>query len=453
MSSDVLMGSLGTLALVLPALGAMGIALPWLLRVRLEERVILRITNAVFSLTFLATLAMDAVFLARGGAPVEFLITDWIALPAYTVHSAVLLDAPAALIMTLTGFLAGLIGVFSGNYLHKDPGFHRFFVLLLVFASGMMAVAAGGTLDIIYAGWEIVGLTSALLIAYFTYREAPVRHGLRAFAVYRVCDVALLGAAILVHHHSGALTLLHPDALPPESQLLVGGLLIFASMGKGALLPFTGWLPRAMEGPTPSSAIFYGALSIHAGPFLLLRGWPYLEGLPALRWILGGLGLATALHASMVGRVQSDIKTQLGYASVAQAGVIVIEIAAGFTGVAMIHIFSHAILRAAQLLRAPAVLHDWFGLAARLGRTPTRHEGYVERHLPAGLRRRAYAFALDRWAIDDFGRLGLRQARRLLQSLDRVDQRFAARLAGDPAVAAEPATASPEGGHLVNDQA
>src|SRR5262249_6045676 len=144
----------------------------------------------------------------------------------------------------------------------------------------------------LFAGWELVGLSSALLVAFFQERPAPVRNGLRVWAVYRVSDAALLLAAIALHHLSGEGdfdkllgAVPWPDGratLTGGPALLVGLLLVVAAAGKSALVPFSGWLPRAMEGPTPSSAVFYGALSVHLGAFLLLRVGPILETSPLL---------------------------------------------------------------------------------------------------------------------------------------------------------------------------
>ncbi len=430
MSPQTLLGLAGLIALVMPVAAAIALGVPWALGRRPSERATSRTTSAAFVIALLACLVLDAVLLAHPGASYPLTLAQWVIVPDYALDAAVVFDAPAAVLMTLTAALCGLIGAFSASYLHQDPGFRRFFVLLLLFASGMMAIASGASLDLIYAGWEIVGLASTLLIAYFNYRESPVRHGLRAFAVYRVCDVALLSAAVLLHHHgSSSLAGAH---LEGPIGALVALLLVFASMGKAAAFPFTSWLPRAMEGPTPSSAIFYGALSIHAGPFLLLRAWPLLAEQPIARAALIGVGLVTAAHATTVGRVQTDIKSLLGYASVTQAAVIMVEIGLGFTDLALVHLASHAVLRTWQLLRAPSLLHDHHELVGLIGGGRPPRGSRWERLLPLGLRRWGYRVARERWFIDDLSAAGLVGGLgALLRGIDRLDQRWTQFLSGE----------------------
>src|SRR6185436_4924258 len=118
---------------------------------------------------------------------------------------------------------------------------------------------------------------------------------------------------------------------------IIAVLLIVAVAGKSALLPFSSWLPRAMEGPTPSSAVYYGSLSIHAGCFLLLRSAPLLEHAAAARWLAGGLGATTAIFAAVTTRVQSDVKSSLAYAALTQVGIIVVEISIGWYTIAFVH--------------------------------------------------------------------------------------------------------------------
>lgn len=432
MTAATLTALLGLVALFLPLAAAVSMALPLALRIELSEGTIGRLIGGTFSLMLLASLGIDVLVALDADHATSVTLAQWMVLPTYAVEATFVFDVPAAVLMTLSSLLCGLIGAFSASYLHQDPGFRRFFVLLPLFAAGMMAVAAGETLDLIYAGWEVVGLASALLIAYFHTREAPVRHGLRAFAVYRACDVALLSAAVLMHHHGHDATLANAgETLHGGSGLLIALLLVFASMGKAASFPFTGWLPRAMEGPTPSSAIFYGALSIHAGPFLLLRAGPQLETQPVARGVLLGIGVLTAVHATMVGRVQTDIKAQLGYASVTQAALITIEIALGLYSLALVHLAGHALLRTWQLLRSPSLLHDHHELTGLIGGSRPARGTLWERLLPRPVRRFGYRMALERWFLDDLA------ANRLVGSfsagfaaLDRLDRRWCALVGG-----------------------
>ena len=145
-------------------------------------------------------------------------------------------------------------------------------------------------------------------------------------------------------------------------------LLVVAAAGKSALVPFSGWLPRAMEGPTPSSAVFYGALSVHLGAFLLLRVSSLLDTSFLLCVVIVALGLSTAIFANLAGRVQTDIKAALSFASLSQVGIIVAEIGLGFRYVALVHILGHACLRTLQFVRAPSLLQDYHTIENAIGR-------------------------------------------------------------------------------------
>ncbi len=185
-------------------------------------------------------------------------------------------------------------------------------------------------IETLFLGWEFVGLSSALLVAYFHDRPDPVQNGLRVWIVYRLADAAFLAAAVVLHHQTdeGNFALLMgskpwPDssgALTGNASVIAGLLLLVAAAGKSGLIPFSGWLPRAMEGPTPSSAIFYGALSVHLGAFLLLRVSPIIHESVILQIAVIALGTVTSIYAGLTGRVQTDVKSALAFASLAQVG-------------------------------------------------------------------------------------------------------------------------------------
>jgi NAD(P)H-quinone oxidoreductase subunit 5 len=318
-----------------------------------------------------------------------------------------LLDGMSLGFAALSAALAGVVAAFSNRYLHREPGYNRYFFLLAMFVTGMLLVALAGNVEVLFAGWELVGLSSALLVGFFHERPAPVANALRVFSVYRISDAAMLSAAVLLHHvaGSGSLSLLFGGgdaaaALTGTNATVIAVLLIVAVAGKSALLPFSGWLPRAMEGPTPSSAVYYGSLSIHAGCFLLLRAAPLLEQAPAARLLAGGIGAATALYSSLTTRVQSDVKSSLAYASLTQVGIIVVEIALGLYTLAFLHLVGHACFRLVQFLSAPNVLHDLHGLEAAVGERLTPAGGYLESMIPDGIRRRLFLFALERGFVD-----------------------------------------------------
>ncbi len=351
------------------------------------------------------------------------------------------LDRLSLPLAALAATLVGLIAAFSSRYLHRERGFMRFYLLLTLFGAGVELVVLAGTLDLVFFGWELVGITSALLIAFFDERPSTSRHGLRAYVTYRVCDVGLLTAAVWLHHTAGTSMLSDVptqtwSALPvPRDTIdatLVGLLLCWAAIGKSAQLPFSGWLPRAMEGPTPSSAIFYGALSIHLGPYLLLRAAPILERAPIAAAAVVLVGASTALHATFVGRVQTDIKSALAYASMAQVGLIFVEIGLGLRFFAIAHIIGHACVRTLQLLRAPSLLHDHHHLEQAMGSHLPRTGGHLERLVPTSLQPWLYRLALERGYLDSilFDYI-LGGAVRLLRGVDRLEERWVLFLQGN----------------------
>jgi NAD(P)H-quinone oxidoreductase subunit 5 len=332
-------------------------------------------------------------------------------------------DAPALGFALLSTGVCGVVAAFSLSYMHREPGFHRYFVNFCLFTLGITLVALAGSIEVLFAGWELLGLSSVLLVGFFHERPAPVANALRVFTVYRASDAAMLSAAVLLHHWagSGSLSLLFSGAptvaLGPGRSLAIVLLLMIAVAGKSALLPFSGWLPRAMEGPTPSSAVYYGALSIHAGCFLLLRAEPLLAGVWVARLLAALAGGTTALYAALTMRVQSDVKSRLSYAALTQVGLIVVEISLGWTTLAFLHIVAHASLRLLQFLSAPNVLHDLHELEDRAG-------GHVEHRAPA-LPSWLYLFALERGFVDTLlDRMLVRPFFVVTGWLDRLDRRL-----------------------------
>jgi NAD(P)H-quinone oxidoreductase subunit 5 len=330
----------------------------------------------------------------------------------------------------LSAAIAGIVSAFSNRYLHRESGYNRYFVLLAMFVTGMLLVALAGNVEVLFIGWEFVGLSSALLVAFFHGRPAPVSNALRVLSVYRISDAAMFTAAVLLRHIAGtdSLSLLFGGsgsaaALTGPSATLIAMLLIVSVAGKSALLPFSGWLPRAMEGPTPSSAVYYGSLSIHAGCFLLLRAAPLLEHAAAARLLVGGLGAATAIFAGITTRVQSDVKSSLAYASLTQVGIIVVEIAIGWYTVAFIHLAGHACFRLLQFLSAPNVLHDLHGMENAIGERPSQTRGYLEMLASNRLRRHLYLLALERGFLDSIiDRAVVEPFVRLAGRLTRLDR-------------------------------
>lgn len=380
-------------------------------------------------------LVMLVTGLILNGSSVHHL-TNWFGNAFYQYHISVTADWLAATYVMLTLLLLSLIAVFSRRYLHKDRGYHRFYCLLSLFGTGLILAAFAGTLELLIIGWELVGISSVLLISFFTYRPEPPKSALFTLVIYRCCDIGLIAAAFLLHFLGQHGEFQHLDKAhwfgihAPEHTVLIGGLLLFAASGKAALFPFSSWLPRAMEGPTPSSAVFYGALSVHLGPLLLMRSADIFSSSPYLQAALIISGLLTTLFGSLVGRVQNDIKSELSYASITQLGIIVIEIGLGLYSLALIHVFAHASLRTLQILRAPSLLQDYQHISQMLGHSFSMTRSFDDAVTP--FQAFIHRFSLERAWLDSFWRdYLLGTINRIIMRIDGLDQHIAYALARD----------------------
>lgn len=275
-------------------------------------------------------------------------------------------DHVTAVYCAVGAILTFLVTTYSRIYLHREPGYKRFFYTILFFYSGYMLAVFAGNLETLFIGWEILGLTSFLLVAFYRERYLPVKNAFKVFSIYRIGDVGIILAMWASHHlwHENITfeKLLNYDLVHHhlESHSLFGFfismMLLLAAIAKSAQFPFSSWLPRAMEGPTPSSAIFYGSLSVHLGLFLLIRTEPFWEHQWFVRVIIGLIGIVTAAIGASIGRVQSSVKSQIAYASVAQIGLMFVELALGFKNFALFHFAGNAFLRTYQLLVSPSAV-------------------------------------------------------------------------------------------------
>ena len=421
----VLVG-VGSPAILLALLGGAS-----LLNRPLPERWTASLAGTSMTLSFAA---FFVAFLVRGTAATDTQLLSYGAWStSYEGGIAIefLVDRLSLAFAALSAAIAGVVSAFSNRYLHREPGYNRYFVLLAMFVTGMLLIALAGNVAVLFIGWEFVGLSSALLVAFFHERPAAVANAFRVLAVYRISDAAMLAAAVLLRHVAGtdSLSLLFgsdagtTSALTGTNATIIAILLIVAVAGKSALLPFSSWLPRAMEGPTPSSAVYYGSLSIHAGCFLLLRAAPLLEQTPVARLLAGVLGASTAVFAGITTRVQSDVKSSLAYASLTQVGLIVVEIAIGWYTLAFVHLAGHACFRLLQFLSAPNVLHDLHGIEDAMGDRRSPGSSDLEVVTLNRARQRLFLIALERGFLDsllDRGIVG--PFTRLARQLTLLDQ-------------------------------
>lgn len=316
-------------------------------------------------------------------------------------------DMVTATYLFVGAFLTFLVTIYSRYYLHRESGYKRFFNTILFFYLGYNIIIFAGNLETLFIGWEMLGISSFLLIAFYRDRYLPVKNAVKVFSIYRIGDVGLILTMWMSHHlfHENITFLkLNNYELVHEHLLthswigvFISVMILITAAAKSAQLPFSSWLPRAMEGPTPSTAIFYGSLAVHLGVFLLLRTFPFWEQQFSVRILIGALGLATTVITTGIARVQSSIKSQIAYASIAQIGLIFVEVAAGFQTLALIHFAGNAFLRTYQLLVSPSVVsylirEQFYNFSPR--------ERSIESSFPKKIQNGLYILCVKEWNLD-----------------------------------------------------
>lgn len=308
------------------------------------------------------------------------------------------------------GVLTLLVAIFSRYYLHRERGFKRFFNNLLFFFGGVNFIVLAGNFETLFIGWEIIGATSFFLIAFYRDRYLPVKNALKVVSLYRLADVSLLLAIWLMHHVFGRSIRfeelyegveLHFGDHGYLAEVTIFLLLLLVAMVKSAQFPFSSWLARAIEGPTSSSAIFYGSISVHMGVFLLFRTYPLWGQDGTFKAVVVAVGLLTSLISTPISRVQSTVKAQIAYSSIAQIGLLLVEIAMGWHTLALVHFLGNSFLRTYQFLVSPSVLsyliHDQF--FNFIPPQPLRGNRWLNR-----IRLSIYVLSLKEWNMDKWQR-------------------------------------------------
>jgi len=327
--------------------------------------------------------------------------------PEYVFQIDFLFDRVTAVYLLVGSILTFLVTLYSRYYLHREAGYKRFFNTTLFFFLGYCLIILSGNLETLFIGWEILGISSFLLISFYRERYLPVKNAVKVFSIYRVADVGIILAMWASHHlwHQNITfyqlnnaELVH-EHLNAHSMIgvFISSMFLISAMAKSAQMPFSSWLPRAMEGPTPSSAIFYGSLSVHIGVFLLIRTFPFWEYQSSVRIAIAAVGLVTALIGTGIARVQSSVKSQIAYASLAQIGLIFIEIALGFENLALFHFAGNAFLRTYQLLVSPSVV-SYLIREQFYDFEPRRKT--IEDSFPTKLQNTLYVLCLKEWNLD-----------------------------------------------------
>ena len=350
------------------------------------------ISGGLASLAMLASFMVSAFMVWQlAGLPPEERVLDqtlytWIASGDFVLDLTFRLDPLSAVMVLVVSGIGFLIHVYSVAYMHEESGaeYARYFSYLNLFASFMLVLVLGASFPVMFVGWEGVGLCSYLLIGFWFTKQSAADAGKKAFVVNRIGDYAFILGMLLLFTRFGTLDfqLLAAAVAPLASEttfgvLSVATLLLFiGAAGKSAQIPLYVWLPDAMEGPTPVSALIHAATMVTAGVYMIGRNAVLFGHAPETMAIVAGIGAATALMAATIGLVQNDIKRVLAYSTVSQLGYMFLAMGVGAWGAGIFHLYTHAFFKALLFLGAGAVIH------ALHGEQDIRNMGGLKNYLP-----------------------------------------------------------------------
>ena len=372
----------------IPLLPFLGFAVNAALGRRLPKAVSGLVACAAMLGSFAAAAAAAWPFLFGAGeaAPIEQHLFTWIASGDFTAEFALRVDPLAALMILVVTGIGSLIHVYSTAYMHEESGaeYARYFSYLNLFAAFMLVLVLASNFLLMFVGWEGVGLCSYLLIGFWYTKRTAADAGKKAFIVNRVGDVGFVLGVLLAFVHFGTVDFqaiagaLAPA--PPEASFgvvsAIALLLFVGATGKSAQIPLYVWLPDAMEGPTPVSALIHAATMVTSGVYLIGRNAVLFSHAPDVLLIVAVVGTATAVLAGTIGLVQHDIKRVLAYSTVSQLGYMFLAMGVGAFGAGIFHLYTHAFFKALLFLGSGAVIH------ALGGEQDMRRMGGLKHELP-----------------------------------------------------------------------
>ena len=310
---------------------------------------------------------------------------DWIVVSDLTITWGVIVDRLSVTMLGLVTFVALLVQLYSVEYMRADPRFGWYFATHALFAAAMLALVLADNLVFLYLAWELVGLGSYLLIGFWYERRSAAEAAKKAFVTTRIGDVGLLIGIILLYRATGTFDIsgvIHAVQNGLEagvvSQATVNAavfLIFLGAMGKSAQFPFHVWLPDAMEGPTPVSALIHAATMVAAGVFLVARLMPLFEAAPIVLLVVACVGLFTFAFAGTLALVMTDLKRVLAYSTVSHLGLMMLSLGALGVAAAMLHLLAHGVSKALLFLGAGSVTHG-------TGKTDIREMGGLWRRMP-----------------------------------------------------------------------
>ncbi len=295
----------------------------------------------------------------------HYVVGEWLINKNLVVELSFITSGFTVVVAALFAIVLAIVTRFSTIYLHKEPGFVRYLFIFSLFSCGMMLIALSGNIVLTFIGWEMAGLCSYFLIAFAYNRSVAVINATRAFVTNRVGDAGFILGIALTFVYLGTTSWLELNSNAGELSVTLATEIALcfaiAAFAKSAQLPFSSWLARAMEGPTPSSAVFYGSVMIHSGVFLIILLQPLFEQAPLVMMLLVAVGLMTALYSFIVGLTQTDVKSSISFAITGQIGLMFVECGLGWWELASVHLCAHVVVRGYQVLSSPSLVFNGNG--------------------------------------------------------------------------------------------
>ena len=352
---------------------------------RLGKSLVAKIGCGSVGLSLLASLGAvwDLARLPQDARRVEEVMAPWIGVGGFRADWGLLLDPLSAVMILVVSGVGFLIHVYAVGYMHDDRDFPRFFTYLNLFTFSMLMLVLANNYLLLYVFWEAVGLCSYLLIGFWFERPAAAEAGKKAFIVNRIGDFGFGLGVMLLWTTLGTLQYASAFAAAPDRLAAGGGLvtaitllLFLGATGKSAQLPLYVWLPDAMEGPTPVSALIHAATMVTAGVYMVARSAPLFNLAPLTMGVVAWIGGLTAVFAATIALVQTDIKRVVAYSTISQLGYMFLGCGVGAYAAAIFHLMTHAFFKALLFLGAGSVIH---GLS---GEQDLRKMGGLRRHMP-----------------------------------------------------------------------
>ena len=359
---------------LIPLLPLLGAVINGALGRRLSRGLIGAIACGTVALSFAISLTafLQMLRMPEESLPVVQNYFTWIQAGSFQATAGFMLDHLSGLMILIVTGVGFLIHVYSTAYMHDDPGFYRYFAYLNLFMFSMLTLVLANNYLLMFVGWEGVGLCSYLLIGFWFKKQSAADAGKKAFIVNRVGDFGFLLAAMLIFWTFKSVDYVQvfsaAAAMPAEQLGVVGTitgiclLMFVGATGKSAQIPLYVWLPDAMEGPTPVSALIHAATMVTAGVYMVARSATLFDRAPGALLVVAVVGAATALVAASIALVQTDIKKVLAYSTVSQLGYMFLACGAGAYAAGVFHLMTHAFFKALLFLGAGSVIHGMGGI-------------------------------------------------------------------------------------------